>query len=684
MDYKLNSVRELLHDSEFLSLDIPQKKRILNEYLKVGLEKNDLIILLLEQISIPAQINPTRVGMSRINMSRINTSQNTPSRFTRYQHGSHSANNNNTLFGYDILSNLNSYYDQMLIVYILGAGPVGLLTAIKLIDIYGDKVGIILFEKREVYTRERVLFVNKHAIHDLLPKQLLTKSKMAEYGCSLPALPANDLATCAPSENLEGITRLAISTRVLEDDLKSLLDSDEYRDQVKFIYAKSGGSQQDTDKEYIEKVNELFPPHVFIGADGGNLSPTLYGNTERVPSAGNDCLDEHDNKISCPLPIWTYGLVVQFIPEEADTNFKTNTFPKRQNRYRVFRQQFKKYPKFNNKVDKTNNTPTIEPLSYYIAVQLNEAEREHIITELGGQESVRTYTLGDPSSKGKYLDRLIYDAGHIYNFALRPGRIMNGVSLFKLDVIKMDSENYSRVIEVRNKRYGSRYVWFPVIGDSVLSVNFFSGTGVNAGFAMIDILLQSLGQLLPVAKLADLFAGEEQEKIKEAGFTPGGFMNLSPYIQKEILGPSGHLKLPVKKEELNETLDPSQLLVFKDSTKLEVLVESYRTGIDLDLNTASFDTEGQPGMDRLLTANAIFSRLEYNDMITHCNGDPKDFNRLKQLDKANGIEMEVIDLDYLDGVGSKSSEYNVNNKLYNKADDRFCLVSYGAWGPQGN
>jgi len=530
------------------------------------------------------------------------------------------------------------------------------------------------------------LFVNKHAIHDLLPKQLLTKSKMAEYGCSLPALPANDLATCTPSENLEGITRLAISTRVLEDGLKALLDSDEYRDQVKFIYAKSDGSDQDIDKKYIEKVNKLFPPHVFIGADCGNLSPKLYGNTERVPSAGNDCLDENDNKVSCPLPIWTYGLVVQFIPEEADTDFKPNKFPKRQNRYRVFRQQFKKYPKFNNKVDRVNNTPVIEPLSYYIAIQLNEAERDYIITELGGQESVKTYTLGDSGSKGKYLDRLIYDASQIYNFDLKPGRVMNGVSLFMLDVIKMDSENYSRVIEVSDKRYGSRYVWFPVIGDSVLSVNFFSGTGVNAGFAMIDILLRTLAQLIPVAKSADLFEaeGDDAEKIAAAGFTPNRFKNLSPMIQREIIAPStSHLKLPVKVDELYDTLDPFELLVFKDSTKLEILVESYRTGIDLDLDTASFDTEGQPGMDRLLTANAVFSRLEYNDMITHCNGDPVDFNRLKELDKSNGIEMEVVDLDYLDGVGSKSSEYNINNKLYNKADDRFCLVSYGAWGPEG-
>lgn len=671
-----DDLRNLLRSRRFLVSDYNRQKSALNRFLIQGLEKNDLIRVLVEELSLKSQASYSEEYGSQnvVGSSKIKTiPKSIPDPLIKFL-GSHN----------DTLRKHQSTYDSKLIVYILGAGPVGLMTAIKLADLFKSKVNVVFLEKREVYTRERVLFVNKHIIKDIMPKQLLTKSKMAKYGCSLPALPSQDLASCASVENLGEITRLAISTRVLEDDLKELLDSPEYNSNVNFIY------NENMDQEFVENLNKLYTPHVFVGADGGNLSTKLYpnqhpaGDIVRELAAATDCLDDNDQQVPCGIPITTYGLVVQFLPEPSDTKFTNNQFPKRQNRYRVFRQQYKTYQKFNSKEAKANNTPTVEPLGYYIAVQLNKAERDHIIKEMGGEAWLKTYSLGDDSTQGKYLDRLIYDASKIYNFDLKPGRVMNGVAVFELDVTKQKPDNYSRVISVINTKGEERYIWALLIGDAILSVNFFSGTGVNAGFAMIDIFLKALSQLLPVEGSADLFGDTIiEKKMKDAGYTPTSFKNLSPYIRKDIVGGAKETtqKLPIPLEILKPEIEPGQLASFKDKKKLEILVESYKSGLDKDLDTGSFDTEDIPGMNRLLSANTMFSYLDYSTMINYCNSEPKGFNRLVELDKENGIEIEMVDLEQpVDNQNLNDSAYG---KVYTKASDRFCLVSHGVWGPDG-
>jgi len=220
---------------------------------------------------------------------------------------------------------------------------------------------------------------------------------MAKYGCNLPTVPSDDLASCMSNDNLDDIQRLAISTRVLEDDLKELLDTDEYKSNVTFVYA---GENREIDQTFIESVNGDYPPHIFIGADAGNLSTQLYpdqhphGDIKKDLYRDKDCTNLEDEPVPCPVNISTYGVVVQFIPDSSDTGFTMNKFPKRQNRYRVFRQQYKNYNKFNTKEQKKTNAPTSEPLAYYIAVQTNVAERDQIVKELGGREWAKNYIFG--------------------------------------------------------------------------------------------------------------------------------------------------------------------------------------------------------------------------------------------------------------------------------------------------
>lgn len=566
--------------------------------------------------------------------------------------------------GYDLLTALSKRRDTSLIVHVLGAGPVGLLTAIKLVDLYKQQVNVVLFEKRESYTRERILFVNRHIIHTVLPKQFMTRGRMAQYGCSLNNLPNNDLASCNVSPNLQGIDRLAISTRVLEDDLKNLLASNEYNSQVHFVY------NSNSDKAYIEEVNARFTPHVLIGADGGNLSTTLYPEQKPDGPIVKNSYVMHDNNGTVGRPIrTTYGLIIQFIPDYSDTKFKPGSLAKRQNRYRVFRQQFRYYQKCESG-DCIN-----EPLLYYIAVQLNKAERDQIVKELGGKEWSSEYKLGDNGPHGKYLDRLIYDASQIYNFNLFPGRSMRGISVFALNVSSMSPENYSRVVKVKSFDGTMKQMWFPLIGDSILTVNFFSGTGVNAGFAMIDILLQSLVQLLPNRRASFLF--KEGDPLKLAVFSPEIVKRMDQEERNRVMG-IGHLKMPTSLiGTLQDDFDSHLLSYFNGptSSNLQKMVQAYRTGLDLDLQAGSIMTQEYPGMERILSTNIFGSYLDYNTMIKTCNNDPSRLNELKQASVDKGISLQEIDLKYLDNNGDPME----TERLFPKAIDRFCLMSHNTF-----
>lgn len=576
---------------------------------------------------------------------------------------------------YDLLAGIQKQRDAKLIVYILGAGPVGLLTAIKLVNLYKDQVRVVLFEKREIYTRERVLFVNKHIIHDVLPQQLLTKSKMASYGCSMDDLPNKDLATCNISPDLNGIDRLAISTRVLEDDLKELLDTAEYKGQVSFVY------NPDSDLEYMEDINTRFTPHVFIGADGGNLSTKMYKNQtpDGAPIAKKIYHMRNDDGTEFESNNTTYGLVVQFTPQPSDSKFRPGVLERRQNRYRVFRQQYRDYHKCSGDGDCKE-----EPLLYYIAVQLNEAEKTHIAKELGGKDWVSGYSLGDFGPNGKYLDRLIYDASKIYNFDLRPGRFMTGISMFALNVSSMGPQNYSRIIQVKSVDGVMRQMWFPLIGDSILSVNFFSGTGLNGGFAMVDILLQSLVQLLANKNAKGLFKDPNDTALqaqKFKGYSPGYVDIMTEENRNNILG-IGHLKMPfLSMGVLQERFDTSHLKYFGSHhgthrqahlQELQKLVDAYRVGLDMDLNTGSFMTEGQPGLDRILSLNIFGSYLDYGTMIQTCHSDPAELNSLGQINASRGIVLDEVNLNYLD---SKTNP-TIPEQMYPKAIDRFCLMAF--------
>lgn len=532
----------------------------------------------------------------------------------------------------------NGSSSSVLTVYIIGAGPVGLLTAIKLIDAYKTQVKVVIFDKRSVYTRERVLFITKRILREVIPKHLLTKTRLAKYGCGLENFPMEDMGSCQVADNLADIDRLAISTRILEDDLKELLTSKdyEYYNQASFVY------NEDSSAEYMENYVRENPCHVLVGADAGAISTKMFNS-----SAIKNPYQELD----------TWGLVVQFIPEVGDSPSNPGKIKYYQHRYRAFRQQQRDYKKCNSQKDLDNDTCVNEPPSYYIAVQLSKPERDYILeNEMGGQEWLESYILGDSSSNGKYLDRLLYDASGIYNFNLKPGRVMNQVSMFKLGVSSIDSQNYSRVVTIEDTKGNPRSIWFPLIGDSVLSVNFFSGAGLNAGFAMVEFIGKALAHLLPFDNVDDVFA----DKIRDPYDLPGGYQNYSPMVYADRPKAADMFPdiLPLTRQYTQE-----ELKVFNDPERLQTLVDVYKKGIDEDLRAGSIMADEVKGLDRLLGVNSFTSYLDYMTMIEQCNSNPEMLNKLKQSMIDAGANLELIDLDDVDG-------------LYTKFNDRLCLMSH--------
>lgn len=594
------SADELLSSQEFLSLDYEQQKDRLNRMLMAG------------QTSMPAIIE-------------ILLRNQRPLKFP-------------------------SAIDDILTVYIIGAGPVGLLTAIKLIDAYKTKIRVVIFDKRAIYSRERVLFITKRILSEVIPKQLKTKSKLSEYGCGLGRgnLPSDDRGDCIVSDDLGNIDNLAISTRVLEDDLKHLLTSEdyEYASQASLIINEDSGI------EYMEDYIRNNPCHVLIGADAGNISTKLFGsNITKIEP------ETTDNDGMKPASSESYGLIIQFIPENSDPHSNSGNLHHRQHRYRAFRQQYKNYTKCNSQSDIDNGTCTEEPLSYYMAVQITPAERDHIVqNDMDDQEWLTTYTLGNAGPRGKYLDRLIYDGSRIYNFGLKPGRVMNGVSVFKLGASLIHADNYSRIVTIDDVRGQSRNIWFPLIGDSVVSVNFFSGSGLNVGFAMIEFIGKALAHVLPFNNTNDVFSDE----IRDPYDLPGGFESYSPAVVQQQAKATDMFPdiLPLDREYTK-----NELAVFQNPNKLRILVDIYKKGIIDDLRPGVFMTENTKGILRIVGVNIWGIYLDYVNMIENCRSDPKLLNTLKRQVAESGVEMELVDLDDVDG-------------LYTKADDRLCLMSH--------
>jgi len=543
--------------------------------------------------------------------------------------------------------------ESEMVVYILGAGRVGLLLAIKLIQKYQQRIKIIMFEKQAEYTRERVLFLNANTINEILPKELLTKDSLERYGCILKSSPNQDTATCDISDSLEDVENFAISTRVLEADLKAILELPGYEEQVTFII------NPDTDKNFIESIVKSYTPHVFVATDDGALSYNLFNwNEPYLTPISKIQFDDQDHNVTNREANReeTYEVVVEFKPEVEDTKtintVSSSKLLETQNRYRIFRQQFKNYVIPNTVTVKS--VPSYKPLSYYIAIQVNRTERDRIVKELNG-EFVKNYILKSNSNKNsiKYIDRLLLDAANIYKFKFENGKQFESIAIFPLKVEVLKSEDYSRVVhETEIIKFNSRIkkFWYAFIGDAILNMNLFSETEANTGFAMIEYILESLDNIFSTTTRHNNHQLPPPELEYDPRFYRSHEQNIKPTIK--VTNTKALAKVIIDDFSTN----------FAESD-LSELVEIYRRGLDEKLITSP-EQESEPGLLSILNSDVMDSYLDWKKLLEKCHSDPVTFNNFKQQEIDNKTYIENIDL-----------EEDSTSKVLTKADDRICMLT---------
>lgn len=106
--------------------------------------------------------------------------------------------------------------DSIISIAVIGAGPIGLVLAHQLHDLYGKNATITIFEKNETYTRKQIIMIDKKIL-ELLPE--CSKKEMELCGILPPS--KDNLSRCY--EDTKDLS-VSIRTSELEKSLSNCLD----------------------------------------------------------------------------------------------------------------------------------------------------------------------------------------------------------------------------------------------------------------------------------------------------------------------------------------------------------------------------------------------------------------------------------------------------------------------------
>lgn len=345
---------------------------------------------------------------------------------------------------YDCIKNL---YEKCIKIIIIGGGPIGLMTAYKL-DKHFKNMNILykisIFEKRTTYTKNRILFINKNSFDSFFPDENFDEIK--KFTCSLKHLPSEGMGECGNVyENNPDAVGYSISLKDYENYVRNILENN-----------SSIEIFNDTIDLQTYNSTLLDESHMVFGCDDVNSLTRKYLST-----LSNDF---YFKNFTSP----TYGITFSF----SYNNKKyfgdlTNMYipsKRKQNRFRAFRSH--NYSYF---------ACQIEEKEYNILrnILLNKAF-------FSGNNSFTSnlvcngYTFYDTNN---IIDNLIKLVDNYYDFNFSNGQTFD-IVVFKINPQKL--ENFSYVEKDRQ---------ITLLGDSVFNANFFSGTGINTGFTLIDCII---------------------------------------------------------------------------------------------------------------------------------------------------------------------------------------------------
>lgn len=351
---------------------------------------------------------------------------------------------------------------------VIGAGPTGLLTALRIavrnrlsrdsiMRNYGNvPERITVFEKRRTYTRSQVLWLTWNTVQQL-PEQVRHVLFGPEGpGCLVQSPPTSLYQPCVrwarETQQLpeDAFTGRSVPIHQLESALKDYIQTQ--LPEVHFVYRTV--TPQDI-PNLIEKYQEV------VGCDGRNsVVVRHYQIKERARIAG-------------------YGLVARFRPRkyrnrraDLDTLHEfgidvTMESEVPQKRFRAFR---------------VRPTAEIPDPSYAIAVQLWKEEWLMLASDQRNNYNI-TFT-----DLPEHLQDAIEDAAALYGVELPRDRDAIKVASMRLELYRISHDDILRWEE--NERGG---VAVRIIGDAVMGTNFFTGRNFNNDVLQVQAHLDPPG-----------------------------------------------------------------------------------------------------------------------------------------------------------------------------------------------
>lgn len=332
-------------------------------------------------------------------------------------------------------------------ILIVGGGPVGLFFVIKLIEHFGNKVEIKLFEKRNEYTRRQIILFQPYLLKKILPEKLL---KMFENDVCHTTRPAyDDYGFCFDKSLAEGQNLVTIVLKDLEQILHKYLDS------VKKFAKNFEIINQEFNISNKSSKDALDWADLIISAEGKN-------SYIRDKIMKTEMVDHPDFS--------SYGIAMTF-EDKSNPKYVIKFDNNIINAVRRIEIKEPSIAQHRKRFFRSKNKWT------YLGLQIDPDEFEGIemkIDEHGKAEFV--FKMLPKNLKDTICEYLKYHGS-------KPAAL-DKVKVFVFKIKLAHAEVYARMKDDKP---------FFVIGDAAISSHFFTAFGINSGFAevqnLIDILL---------------------------------------------------------------------------------------------------------------------------------------------------------------------------------------------------
>lgn len=324
-------------------------------------------------------------------------------------------------------------------VLIIGGGPVGLFLAIKLVEKFGKKVEVKVYEKRGEYKRDQIILFQPYLLNKTLPVGLLDMLK--DEVCHSARAAYDDFGFCFGQSLAEGQNLVTIVLKDLEKILAKYMATMEGSSQVKVIKKefKLGDTRSKKDLKWCDIV---------VGA-GGRKS---YVREEVMKSE----FIEHDG-------FQSYGLAMTF-EDKSNPSYFIQFDDKLRGAVRRIELKEPSVAQHRKRFFRSRGKWT------YLGLQIDPEEFEGVegkMDEFGNAEFIFKML---PERMKKmvrgYLD---------YHGSEPVGLDKVRVYVFKIKLAH--SETYGRIKDGK--------AMF-VIGDAAIQSHFFTAFGINSGFGEIQ------------------------------------------------------------------------------------------------------------------------------------------------------------------------------------------------------